>query len=97
MTSILNALFESVIFPNKLKPTPESTRANEELANLIEAWNKSHSEEDWEKFDDIQSAYNNVSHHLQQIAFTYGFQLAILIMIEVFFGKSEFTRNHNKN
>lgn len=91
MTPIINALFDGKVLPNARKPhsTPEQEQAMEEWEKLVKAWDETHDREERLTLDRIMSAHNYVGYFSDRNAFAYGFQLATLLMIEVFTGKAE--------
>lgn len=94
MTTIINALFDGKVLPNarKPEPSPEKDQAIEEWQKLMDAWNDSHDKEEQLILDRIISANNYVGYFSDRSAFTYGFQLATLLMMEVFACKGELVR-----
>ncbi len=86
MKSILNELYYGRIVPweRGIPKTPEYKEANKDINKEKAFFKQILSEEEYKRLEVLENMYTNTSDIESADAFSYGFRLGLLIMIDVF-------------
>ena len=95
MKSILEELYNGSVYPAELIcfTDPDYRPLNRELGEMKKSFTSDMSTDDRKRFERIEYLYCRSSSMEATESFVYGFQLAALMMIEVYNGKGQITRN----
>jgi len=95
MKSILQGLYAGEVYPDELimPKDPEYWPMNKKIGEQRAYFKQKLSEEDYRKLEEFDSLHSQASSMDSEASFIYGFRLGAMLMIEIFAGKEELTRN----
>ena len=95
MKSILQALYDGEIFPDELivPKDPEYRPIHRKISAEKEYLKQKLTEEDYKRLEKIDNLLCQATSMSAYEAFSYGFKLGAILMIEIFTGADDLSRN----